>query len=60
LGKCLATAAGVSVHTLQRRLGEEGTSFSRVLEAERRDLALAGLAEAGLTAGEVASALGYA
>jgi AraC-like DNA-binding protein len=56
----LAAAAGVSVRTLQRRLGEEGTSFSRLLEAVRRDLALAGLAKGGLTAGEVASALGYA
>jgi AraC-like DNA-binding protein len=56
----LAAAAGVSVRTLQRRLGEEGTSFLRVLEAVRRDLALARLAEGGQTAGEIAGALGYA
>lgn len=56
----LAAAAGVSVRTLQRRLGEEGTTFSHLLEAVRRDLALVGLAEGGRTGGEIAGALGYA
>lgn len=55
----LAAAAGVSARTLQRRLREEGTSFSHLLEAVRRDIALAGLTEGRQAAGEIAVALGY-
>jgi AraC-like DNA-binding protein len=55
----VAAAAGPSVRTLQRRLATEGTTFSHLLEAERRDQAVAGLASGGLTANEIASLLGY-
>lgn len=55
----LAAAAGMSVRTLQRRLGEEGNSFSDLLEAVRRELALKDLALGGTSIGEVARTLGY-
>ncbi len=55
----VATAGGFSVRTLQRRLGEEGTSFSRLFETVRRERALAGLSAGSVPAGEVAARLGY-
>jgi AraC-like DNA-binding protein len=55
----LAEAAGMSVRTLQRRLADEGSSFSRLLEGVRRDAALEGLAGGG-SLGELAATLGYA
>jgi AraC-like DNA-binding protein len=56
----VATVAGelhVSVRTLQRRLGEEGTRFSAVLDAVRRDVALELLA-GGATLDRTARAVG--
>jgi AraC-like DNA-binding protein len=55
----VAAAGGFSVRTLQRRLGEEGTSFSRLLEAIRHDLALAGISTGMVPDGELAARLGY-
>lgn len=50
---------GVSVRTLQRRLGEEGSSFSKVLDELRRDLSNELLADRKLSVAEVAFMLGY-
>jgi AraC-like DNA-binding protein len=55
----LAAAAGLSTRTFQRRLREEGTTFSGLLESLRRGMALEGLADGRQTAGEIASRLGY-
>ncbi len=55
----LATVSGMTVRTLQRRLGEEGVSFSAVLDAARRDRATAALAGGRVAVGELAAALGY-
>ncbi len=56
----LAAAAGTSVRTLQRRLGQEGTSFSALLEDVRRTVALQELSARGPSVGEIAAMLGYA
>jgi AraC-like DNA-binding protein len=53
----IAAELHVSVRTLQRRLGEEGTRFSEVLDATRRDVALELLAE-GATLERTARAVG--
>lgn len=55
----MAHAAGTSARTLQRRLGEEGRTFSDLLEEVRRDLALDGIAAGTDSARMIASALGY-
>jgi AraC-like DNA-binding protein len=55
----LAVAAGQSVRTLQRRLAEEGTSFSGLIEDVRRTRAMAQLAGGHLPAGDIAASLGY-
>lgn len=54
-----AEELGVSVRTLQRRLGEEHSSFSRVLDELRRDLSSELLADRKLSVSEVAFMLGY-
>ncbi|MDH3616487.1 MAG: AraC family transcriptional regulator [Gammaproteobacteria bacterium] len=54
-----ATSLGVSARTLQRRLGEEGSSFSRVLDELRRDLSDELLSDRKLAVAEVAFLLGY-
>ena len=53
----IASELHVSVRTLQRRLGEEGTRFSDVLDMARRDVALELLAE-GATLERTARAVG--
>lgn len=53
----IAAELHVSVRTLQRRLGEEGTRFSDVVDTVRRDLALELLAE-GATLDRTARAVG--
>ncbi|MCO8146129.1 helix-turn-helix transcriptional regulator [Rhodovulum tesquicola] len=55
----IAAAAGLSVRTLQRRLGAEGTTFSRLLDSVRRDLALADFDAGGRSSGAIAAQLGY-
>jgi AraC-like DNA-binding protein len=54
-----ARALGVSTRTLQRRLLAEGTSFGQIVDALRRELALAYL-ERRMSIADVASQLGYA
>jgi AraC-like DNA-binding protein len=55
----LAAAGGQSVRTFQRRLAEEGTTFSRLVEDVRRERAIAGLAARQSSAAEIAGLLGY-
>jgi AraC-like DNA-binding protein len=55
----LAAAAGLSVRTLQRRLGEEDASFSGLLDEVRRDLALDALSTSERKVSEIAASLGY-
>ncbi|HEX4340732.1 MAG TPA: AraC family transcriptional regulator [Polyangiaceae bacterium] len=54
-----ARALGVSTRTMQRRLQTEGTSFAELVDALRREMAVAYL-DRGLPIPEVASLLGYA
>jgi AraC-like DNA-binding protein len=54
-----AAEMDISARTLQRRLGEEGSSFSRVLDELRRDLANELLSDSKLAVSEVAFLLGY-
>jgi AraC-like DNA-binding protein len=48
-----------STRTLQRRLGEEGTSFQDILDATRKDLALHYLQRTSYSASEIAFLLGF-
>jgi AraC-like DNA-binding protein len=48
----------MSARTLQRRLQQEGTSFQELVDAERRERALA-LQHLGIPAKEVAFRLGF-
>lgn len=54
-----ARALGVSPRTLQRRLSAEGTSFAELVDAIRRETAIAHLARRTPT-GEIAALVGYA
>ena len=55
----LAEAGGTSVRTLQRRLADDGTSFSTLLEKVRQQQATRRLTAGRATVGSVASELGY-
>lgn len=55
----LAKVAGLSVRTLQRRLADEGTTFSKVLEDTRRKIAFDQLGQAGTRLTDISNALGY-
>jgi AraC-like DNA-binding protein len=55
-----ARELGVSVRTLQRRLGEEGSSFSEVLDTLRRDVTRELLADGNQPAADISFLLGYA
>jgi AraC-like DNA-binding protein len=55
----LATALGLSPRTLQRRLGELGTSFSRVMDECRLEVAVEELSAGKLSMEKVAHKLGY-
>ena len=55
----VARRLGVSRRTLQRQLQQEGTSFGALLQAERRDAAMALLKEPELTLEEIATRLGF-
>lgn len=54
-----AEAVGLSVRTLQRRLGESRVSYSRLVEKERFEHALALLADPQVKITEIAFSLGY-
>ena len=55
----LATASGLSLRTLQRRLAAEGTSFSALLEDIRREQALQRLAAGVGSLANLSASLGY-
>ena len=55
----IASQMGISERSLQRRLGEEGTSFSRILDDLRRDLSEELLVDRKLSVAQVAFLLGY-
>ena len=55
----MAQVLGVSVRTLQRRLGEEGTTFAAVLDGLRRHMSVRLLNNRELAVYEVAYLLGY-
>jgi AraC-like DNA-binding protein len=56
----VAAELGMSARTLQRRLGDEGTSFAALLDGARHELALELVAENRHPLGEIAFRLGYA
>ncbi|WP_172146051.1 AraC family transcriptional regulator [Pseudomonas tumuqii] len=58
--EAVAQALHVSQRTLQRRLQDEGTSFQRLLDDTRRELAEQYLAQPNLSLLEVAYLLGFA
>ncbi len=55
-----AQRLAMSARTLQRRLGEDGTSFQAVLDETRRELALHYLQRTAITSGEISFLLGFA
>lgn len=56
----VAQQLNCSVRTLQRRLSDQGTSFTDLLDRTRHELALSHLAEPGNSVSEVAYLLGFA
>lgn len=54
-----ARALGMSVRTLQRRLGEEGHSYADIVDSARRTVALAALRQPRTTVAEAAFLIGY-
>ncbi len=55
----VARDTGTSPRTLQRRLAEQGTGFSEVLESVRREIALSALREGKVSMAELSRRLGY-
>lgn len=56
----VARAMHMSTRTLQRRLDDEGTRFSEVLDLAREELARAAIADTTLPLAEIAHRLGFA
>ncbi|WP_225433328.1 AraC family transcriptional regulator [Thauera sedimentorum] len=56
----VAARLHLSVRTLARRLGEEGSSYRAIKDAIRRDIAIARLTKTRQPIGELATDLGYA
>lgn len=56
----VAATLGKSPRTLQRQLGAEGTSYSRVVDTIRKEMAAACLGDQSLSIDEIAFLLGYA
>ena len=63
-GRCtveqIADQLGVDRRTIHRRLAREGTTFSEVVDAVRRELAMRYLPNGRMSLGEIASLLGFA
>ncbi|MGH3880830.1 MAG: helix-turn-helix transcriptional regulator [Actinophytocola sp.] len=57
--RLVASELGVSTRTLQRQLGEAGTSFAEFLPDTRRDRAVFYLRKANLTLSEISFLLGF-
>jgi AraC-like DNA-binding protein len=57
--KRVAAIVGTSERTLHRRIGEHGTTFGKVVDRMRHDLALAHLADGARSVSEIALLLGY-
>jgi AraC-like DNA-binding protein len=55
----IATILGMSERTLQRRLADEGTSFQRVLDDTRRELAQHYLGQRNVSLADIAYLLGF-
>lgn len=55
----LAAALGIHARTLQRRLGEQGLTYSQLVDEVRQTLAAAYIRDPGLSLGEVAFLLGF-
>ena len=55
----MAKRLAVSTRTLQRRLGDEGTSFQRELNGLREELARHYLTTSHYSSGEISFLLGY-
>jgi AraC-like DNA-binding protein len=55
----VATALGMSVRSLARRLNEEGTSYTEVLDGLRRELAMRYVDDKTLGVSQIAWLLGY-
>jgi AraC-like DNA-binding protein len=60
LRSAIASELRLSDHTFQRRLAEEGTSFTDLVEDTRRELAQHHLTDPRMTFAEIAYLLGYA
>jgi len=56
----VASTLGMSERTLSRRLADEGTTFRRVIEEQRRQMALRYLEDARFRPAQIAYLLGYA
>jgi AraC-like DNA-binding protein len=54
-----ATILGMSERTLQRRLAEEGTSFQRLLDDTRRELAQHYLGQSNISLTDITYLLGF-
>ena len=55
----LTALLSMSARTLRRRLEKEGTSYQRIKDNARRDVAISMLSEQGLTVSEVAEQVGF-
>jgi AraC-like DNA-binding protein len=55
----VANELGMSVRTLARRLSESGTTFAKILDALRHDMALKYLQDPALTLSQITFLLGY-
>ena len=55
----VAQSAGMSVRTLQRRLGDQGVTYNRLVDDLRHDLSLQYLEARGVSVSEIAFLLGY-
>lgn len=55
----VAEALHISVRTLQRGLREEGTTYTRILDSTRKDLALAYVRDPAYTLAEITYLLGF-